>query len=68
MAAAAQHEVGPSTQDKALEVNVASLAHGTDVLARLQRGEPSWEMVPSQVAEKIKQHNLLGHRGHPGPE
>ena len=68
MAAAAQREVSPSTHDEALEVNVASLAHGTDVLARLQRGEPSWEMVPSQVAQNIKQHNLLGYRGHPRPE
>ena len=34
-----------------------------DVLARLQRGDPSWEeMVLPVVAENIKQHHLFGYR------
>jgi len=37
--------------------------HTPDVLARLQRGDPSWEeMVLPAVAESIKQHHLLGYR------
>lgn len=37
--------------------------HTPDVLARLQRGDPSWEeMVLPAVAETIKQHHLLGYR------
>jgi hypothetical protein len=37
--------------------------HTPDVLARLQRGDPSWEvMVLPAVAETIKQHQLLGYR------
>ena len=34
-----------------------------DVLARLQRGDPSWEeLVLPVVAENIKQHHLFGYR------
>jgi hypothetical protein len=37
--------------------------HTPDVLARLQRGDPSWEvMVLPAVAETIKQHQLFGYR------
>jgi hypothetical protein len=38
--------------------------HTADALARLQRGDPSWErMVPPVVAETIKQKRLFGYRG-----
>jgi hypothetical protein len=41
--------------------------HTPDVLARLQRGDPSWEeMVPLVVADNIKQHHLFGY-GQPSP-
>lgn len=37
--------------------------HTADVLARIQRGDPSWEeMVPAAVAEIIKAENLFGWR------
>jgi hypothetical protein len=35
--------------------------HTPDVLARIQKGDPSWEeMVPAKVAEIIKAKNLFG--------
>jgi hypothetical protein len=35
--------------------------HTPDVLARIQRQDPSWEaMVPAVVAEAIKTKNLFG--------
>jgi hypothetical protein len=37
--------------------------HTPDVLARIQRGDPSWEqMVPAAVAEIIRAENLFGWR------
>jgi hypothetical protein len=37
--------------------------HTPDVLALIQRGDPSWEpMVPAAVAEIIKAKNLFGWR------
>jgi hypothetical protein len=37
--------------------------HTPDVLALIQRGDPSWEqMVPAAVAEIIKAENLFGWR------
>jgi hypothetical protein len=37
--------------------------HTPDVLARIQRGDPSWEqMVPAAVAEIIKVESLFGWR------
>ena len=39
------------------------LAATPDVLALIQRGDPSWEqMVPAAVAEIIKAENLFGWR------
>jgi hypothetical protein len=39
-----------------------------DVLARLQRGDPSWEeMVPAAVAAIIKAENLFGWQPAPAP-
>jgi len=40
--------------------------HTPEVLALLQRGDPSWEdMVPPPVAETIKQNHLFGYRSQP---
>src|SRR5262249_27985751 len=39
-----------------------------DLLARLQRGDPSWEeMVPAADAASIKAENLLGWQSAPAP-
>ena len=39
---------------------MTSLIHTPDVLARIQREDPSWEaMVPATVAEMIKRKNLF---------
>jgi hypothetical protein len=38
--------------------------HTPDVLAKLQRGDPSWEaQVPPSVAQCIKEQRLLGYKG-----
>jgi hypothetical protein len=38
--------------------------HTPDVLARIERGDPSWEeLVPRAVAEMIKTKRLFGYQG-----
>jgi hypothetical protein len=53
-------EIGRIEQIRGYEESYLSI-HTPDVLARLQRGDPSWEeMVPAAVAETIKAKNLFG--------
>ena len=53
-------EIGRIAPIRDFNGNYTSI-HTTDVLARIQRGDVSWqEMVPSTVAEMIKAKNLFG--------